>query len=166
MMLLNCCNNWDPNSQIFGFRRQRELEEKLIEEEVAKRVEALVAQRVQEELERRKDEIEEEVRRRVDEAKAEMERQMMAELEKQRLAEEMKRRQQEVGTSFYYTNKDRTRQVCRRPLFFGFAFVIASNDMHQYVSKLQLDFCAYAAELPRLSAHDPYLAAPGSSRQK
>lgn len=38
-------------------RRQKELEEKLIEEEVARRVEELVAKRVEEELERRKDEI-------------------------------------------------------------------------------------------------------------
>ena len=37
------------------------MEERLIEEEVAKRVEELVEKRVQEELERRKDDIEKEV---------------------------------------------------------------------------------------------------------
>ena len=63
------------------------MEEKLIEEEVARRVEELVAKRVEEELEKRKDEIEAEVLRRVEEAKRIMEKQMLQELEKQREAE-------------------------------------------------------------------------------
>ena len=47
---------------MYDFRRkQKEQEEKLIEAEVARRVEELVAKRVEEELERRKDEIENEV---------------------------------------------------------------------------------------------------------
>lgn len=54
---------------LLPFRRQEELEAKLVEEETAKRVEQLVAERVQQELERRKDEIEAEVLRRVEEAK-------------------------------------------------------------------------------------------------
>lgn len=54
---------------LFLFRRQDELQARLIEEETARRVEELVAKRVQEELERRKDEIEAEVLRRVEEAK-------------------------------------------------------------------------------------------------
>ncbi|KAA8588436.1 hypothetical protein FQN60_001630 [Etheostoma spectabile] len=67
--------------------RQQEIEEKLIEEETARRVEELVAKRVEEELEKRKDEIEREVLRRVEEAKRIMERQLLEELEKQRQAE-------------------------------------------------------------------------------
>lgn len=63
------------------------MEEKLIEEEVARRVEELVAQRVEAELERRKEEIEAEVMRRVEEAKKTLEKQMMEEMERQRAAE-------------------------------------------------------------------------------
>lgn len=44
------------------FSRQKELEQKMIEEETAKRVEALVEKRVQEELEKRKADIEKEVK--------------------------------------------------------------------------------------------------------
>ena len=57
--------------------RQQEIEEKLIEEETARRVEELVAKRVEEELEKRKDEIEREVLRRVEEAKRIMEKQLL-----------------------------------------------------------------------------------------
>ncbi|XP_008061681.2 arginine and glutamate-rich protein 1 [Carlito syrichta] len=67
--------------------RQQEIEEKLIEEETARRVEELVAKRVEEELEKRKDEIEREVLRRVEEAKRIMEKQLLEELERQRQAE-------------------------------------------------------------------------------
>lgn len=81
-------------------RRQKELEEKLIEEEVARRVEELVAKRVEEELERRKDEIEAEVRRRVEEAKKIMEKQMLEELERQREAELEAQKKKEVMKSF------------------------------------------------------------------
>ena len=77
--------------------RQKEMEERLIEEEVAKRVEALVAQRVAEELEKRKDEIEAEVLRRVDEAKREMEQQMLEEMEQKREAEILAQKKKEVG---------------------------------------------------------------------
>ena len=62
------CPSASPLS-LLPFRRQEELEAKLVEEETAKRVEQLVAERVQQELERRKDEIEAEVLRRVEEAK-------------------------------------------------------------------------------------------------
>ncbi len=51
------------------FRRQDELESRLIEEETAKRVEEELAKRVQQLLFERKDEIEAEVLRRVEEAK-------------------------------------------------------------------------------------------------
>ena len=51
------------------FRRQDELEARLIEEETTKRVEEELAKRVQQLLYERKDEIEAEVLRRVEEAK-------------------------------------------------------------------------------------------------
>ena len=76
------------------FRRQKEQEQKMIEEETAKRIEEMVAQRVAEELEKRRDEIEAEVLRRVEEAKQIMEKQMLEELErrrKERLEEEARR---------------------------------------------------------------------------
>ena len=79
-------------------RRQKELEEKLIEEEVARRVEELVAKRVEEELEKRKEEIEAEVLRRVEEAKKIMEQQMLNELESQRQAELEAQKQKEVNS--------------------------------------------------------------------
>ena len=63
------------------------MEEKLIEEEVARRVEELVATRVSAELERRRGDIEAEVERRMEQIKRAMERQMLEELEKQREAE-------------------------------------------------------------------------------
>ena len=75
------------------------MEEKLIEEEVARRVEELVAKRVEEELEKRKDEIEAEVKRRVEEAKKIMEKQMLQELEQQREAEiEAQKRKEVMGS--------------------------------------------------------------------
>lgn len=76
--------------------RQQEIEEKLIEEETARRVEELVAKRVEEELEKRKDEIEREVLRRVEEAKRIMERQLLEELERQRQAEVAAQKAREV----------------------------------------------------------------------
>jgi len=63
------------------------MEEKLIEEEVARRVEAIVAKRVEEEMEKRKEEIEAEVLRRIEDAKRAMEAEMLAELERKRQAE-------------------------------------------------------------------------------
>jgi len=63
------------------------MEEKLIEEEVARRVEAIVAKRVEEEMEKRKEEIEAEVLRRIEDAKRAMEAEMLAELERKREAE-------------------------------------------------------------------------------
>lgn len=77
-----------------NLRRQKEQEQKIIEEETTKRIEEMVAQRVAEELEKRKDEIEAEVLRRVEEAKQIMEQQMLQELErrrKERLEEEKRR---------------------------------------------------------------------------
>lgn len=76
--------------------RQVEIEEKLIEEETARRVEELVAKRVEEELEKRRDEIEREVLRRVEEAKRIMERQLLEELERQRHAELQAQKAREV----------------------------------------------------------------------
>jgi len=63
------------------------MEEKLIEEEVARRVEEIVAKRVEEEMEKRKEEIEAEVLRRIEDAKQAMEAEMLAELERKRQAE-------------------------------------------------------------------------------
>lgn len=65
-----------------------------MEEEAAKRIEALVAKRVEEELEARREEIEAEVARRVEEAKAAMEAELRAEMEARRqeiLLQEKKR---------------------------------------------------------------------------
>ena len=76
--------------------RQQEIEEKLIEEEPARRLEELVAKRVEEELEKRKDEIEREVLRRVEEAKRIMEKQLLEELERQRQAELAAQKAREV----------------------------------------------------------------------
>lgn len=78
-------------------RRQKEAEQKTIEEQAAKRIEMLVKKRVEEELEKRRDEIEKEVNRRVDTAKAEMEREMMLELEKRREQIREDERRREVG---------------------------------------------------------------------
>lgn len=78
-------------------RRQKEAEQKTIEEQAAKRIEMLVKKRVEEELEKRRDEIEQEVNRRVDTAKAEMERDMMLELEKRREQIREEERRREVG---------------------------------------------------------------------
>jgi len=58
------------------------MEEKLIEEEVARRVEAIVAKRVEEEMEKRKEEIEAEVLHRIEDAKRAMEAEMLEELER------------------------------------------------------------------------------------
>ena len=76
--------------------RQKEMEEKYIEDEVARRVEELVAKRVEEELMRRKDEIDREVLRRVEEAKVQLEKQMLEEFERQRQEEIESQRQKEV----------------------------------------------------------------------
>lgn len=84
-----------------SFRRQKELEAKLVEEETAKRIEAMVEQRVQEELEKRKDEIEAEVMRRVEETKAAMEKEMMEELQRQRTAQLEEEQKREVDTSAF-----------------------------------------------------------------
>ena len=77
------------------FRRQKELEQRNIEEEANKRIEELVAKRVEEELERRREEIEAEVLRRVEEAKKVMEAEMLQEMErrKQEQLEEARRRE-------------------------------------------------------------------------
>lgn len=76
-------------------RRQKEQEQKSIEDAANKRIEELVAKRVAEELERRRDEIEAEVLRRVEEAKKIMEAEMLQEMErrKQEQLEEAKRRE-------------------------------------------------------------------------
>jgi len=80
-------------------KRQKDAEQKSIEEEANKRIEDLVAKRVEEELERRRDEIEAEVLRRVEEAKKIMEAQMLEELErrKQEQLEEAQRREDVYG---------------------------------------------------------------------
>ena len=77
------------------FRRQKEAEQKSIQDEANKRIEEMVSKRVEEELERRRDEIEAEVLRRVEEAKKVLEAQMLEEMEKrkQEQLEEAKRRE-------------------------------------------------------------------------
>lgn len=77
-------------------RRQREAEQKMVEEVAAKRLEELVARRVEEELERRRDEIEAEVLRRVEEAKRLMEQQMLEELQEKRRQQEEDQKKREV----------------------------------------------------------------------
>lgn len=82
------------SSSFYSCRRQKEQEQKIVEEETVKRIEEMVALRVAEELEKRKDEIEAEVLRRVEEAKQIMEKQMLEELDKrrkERLEEENRR---------------------------------------------------------------------------
>lgn len=71
----------------YAFRRQKELESKLVEEETSKRIEEIVAKRVEEELEKRKDDIEKEVLRRVEEAKKIMEKEMVEEMERRQKME-------------------------------------------------------------------------------
>ena len=58
-MLANCFVLFSIIFYIF-FRRQKEAEQKSIQEEANKRIEEMVSKRVEEELERRRDEIEEE----------------------------------------------------------------------------------------------------------
>lgn len=78
-------------------RRQKEMEQKLIEEQTAKRIEETVNRRVQEELDKRKDEIENEVLRRIEEAKKAMEAEMMKEIETRRLELLEEEQKREVG---------------------------------------------------------------------
>ena len=80
------------------------MEEKLIEEEVAKRVDAIVKQRVEEELSKRQAEIEAEVQRRVDEVKQKMEKQMLEELEKERQHRIEQQKLQEVKCDTNFTS--------------------------------------------------------------
>jgi len=74
------------------------MEQRLIEEETAKRLEEMVNKRVEEELEKRKEEIEAEVLRRVEEAKREMEKGLMEEMERRRLLQIEEERKREVRT--------------------------------------------------------------------
>lgn len=104
---------------LLHYRRQKELEAKLVEEETAKRIEEMVAKRVAEELERRKDEIEAEVLRRVEEAKAIMEKEMMEELQRQRLAQMEEERRREVATDSHSTSKT--------------IFMLCENNSHNWV---------------------------------
>ena len=80
--------------------RQKEMEERLIEEEVSKRVEKLVAERVAEQLESRSDEIEIEVLRRVEVAKKLLEKEMLAELQKKKENELLQQHQKEVAVIY------------------------------------------------------------------
>ena len=82
--------------EIERLRKQKEAEEKLIEETVARRVENEIARRVEEEIARRRPEIEAEVARRVEEAKRVLEQQMLEDLERQRKAQEDEQKRQEV----------------------------------------------------------------------
>jgi len=87
--------------------RQKEQEQKIVEEETVKRIEEMVALRVAEELEKRKDEIEAEVLRRVEEAKQIMEQQMLQELERRRKErlEEENRREVLYYRHFHFANR-------------------------------------------------------------
>lgn len=89
------------------------MEQRLVEEETAKRIEEMVKKRVEEELEKRKEEIEQEVLRRIEEAKREMEKEMMEEMERRRqvLLEEEKKRQVRTFLCFFLENLTSTFQV-------------------------------------------------------
>ncbi len=102
--------------------RQQEIEERLIEEETARRVEELVAKRVEEELEKRKDEIEREVLRRVEEAKRIMEKQLLEELEKQRQAELFAQKAREV--TCMWTGKTKYKFLLMLIQWVGFPVVL------------------------------------------
>lgn len=102
--------------------RQQEIEERLIEEETARRVEELVAKRVEEELEKRKDEIEREVLRRVEEAKRIMEKQLLEELEKQRQAELAAQKAREV--TCMWTGKTKYKLLLMLIQWVGFPLVL------------------------------------------
>lgn len=95
--------------------RQQEIEERLIEEETARRVEELVARRVEEELEKRRDEIEREVLRRVEEAKRIMEAQLLQELERQRHAELNAQKAREVTLGRSESSGDQPQTTRWRP---------------------------------------------------
>jgi len=82
-------------------KRQKELEQKNIEEEANKRIEELVAKRVAEELERRREEIEAEVSRRVEEAKRAMEAKMLEDMERQKQEQIEETRRREVRLEFF-----------------------------------------------------------------
>jgi len=121
-------------------RRQKEAEQKTIEEQAAKRIEMLVKKRVEEELEKRREEIEQEVNRRVDTAKAEMERDMMLELEKRREQIREEERRREVGARIqislddccYHNIKTITRTINLRSLQ-----LILKHTHVQYQQQLQ-----------------------------
>lgn len=103
--------------------RQKEMDEKLIEEEVARRVEQLVAKRVVEELEKRKEEIEAEVQRRIEEAKRIMEKQLMEEMERQRQAEMEAQRKKEVKWDADWILQLDSERDARLPVRVIFAYV-------------------------------------------
>ncbi|RXG70485.1 hypothetical protein Avbf_04379 [Armadillidium vulgare] len=86
----------DRLAELERIRRQKEAEQKMVEEVAAKRLEELVNKRVEEELEKRKDEIEAEVLRRVEEAKRIMEQQMLEELQEKRRKQEEDQKKREV----------------------------------------------------------------------
>lgn len=69
----------------------------MVEDETARRIEMLVQKRVEEELAKRKDAIDEEVNRRVEATKAEMERELTLELERRRELIREEERKREVN---------------------------------------------------------------------
>lgn len=116
----------DRLAEMERIRRQKEMEQRVVEEETQKRIELLVKKRVEEELgnlrnmfnmldwmslkistyysivEKRKDEIAIEVSRKVDAAKKQMEREMMLELEKNLQNTRNKEKQREVSFPFNF----------------------------------------------------------------
>ena len=112
---------------MFFFRRQEELESKLIEEETTKRVEELVAMRVEEELRKRKDEIEAEVLRRVEEVKQNMEKQMLEELERKRAMQEEEEERKKASDILIYI-------FCCRDNCLSVVHTIHSNHSTCYLS--------------------------------
>jgi hypothetical protein len=101
------------------FRRQKEIEQKLMETEVTRRVNEYIENSFNEELERRKFEIEAEVQKRVDFIKNIIEKQMKEDFEK-RIQEEVKRlkdkevclRHTNMCWSFFYILLQTTKQFC------------------------------------------------------
>jgi len=138
------------------YRRQKELEAKLVEEETAKRIEEMVAKRVEEELERRREEIEAEVLRRVEAAKEQLEAEMMEELQRQKAAQLEEERRREVAQ---LSPSSPTLLITRPPIQF-YADFNNITDADDFFVGDDIDFMVRAALLfPQISVallHDSH----------
>ncbi len=125
-------------------RRQKEAEQKSIEDAANKRIEELVAKRVAEELERRREEIEAEVLRRVEEAKAVMEKQMLEEIErrKQEQIEEARKREVRVKRGRSYHHRA-VRQSQRQTRYITSSGVASSRHSLEYYVNIARNYHAF-----------------------